>query len=151
MARRAVFGTGLLALALGGAALFAAPQGVQAYGGAIACSALSGDLARDPLTSGIFKVVGGANLYRYQAKPYMRLPLGVRIEVLAPAGVTEADLTRAAMCNCGESPTSPLGVAGGRVEVRRKGAHFELHLTAEKRSAALEIQRRAETLFGTNR
>ena len=141
----------MLALALGSIALFAAPQGVMAYGGAVACSALSGELARDPLTSGMFKVVGGANLYRYQAKPYMRLPTGVRIDVIAPAGVTEADLTRAAMCNCGESPSSPLGVTGGRVEVRRKGAHFELHVTAEKRSAALEIQHRAEQLFGIDR
>jgi hypothetical protein len=101
-------------------------------------------LSHDPLASEGFTVLDAKQLYRVQDRPYMHIPTGAKLLVRAPAGVTEADLHRAALCNPGA--TSPLSVPGARLMVRRSGDLYELHVTAEKRSAALEIRDRALAL-----
>lgn len=115
----------------------------------LACSELSPELRKDPVTSGVFKVVETYNLYRFQERPYMRLPSGVRVKLLAPQGVTSADLHRAAACSrrwITDDARSPLAVSGGRVRVEQRGGHFDLHITAQERSTAREIQVRAARL-----
>ena len=91
-----------------------------------------------------FVVVAAKQLYRIQDRPFAHIPTGAKLLVRAPAGVTEADLHRAAVQNAGAA--SPLSVPGAQLMVRRSGDLYELHVTAEKRSAALEIQHRARAL-----
>jgi len=98
----------------------------------------------DPLQSASFVVVAAKQLYRIQDRPFAHIPTGAKLLVRAPSGVTEADLHRAALCNPGTS--SPLSVPGAQLTVRRSGDLYELHVTADKRSAALEIQQRAAAL-----
>lgn len=146
MTRRAARGLvslgflGLLATCVAQAS-FASPA--RAYDPS--CGTLSADLRVDPVSSSAFTRLGVQNLYRYQARPYMRLPLGVRLALRAPQGVSEADLHRVAMC-VAQSESSPLAVPGRQVRVVRNGGHFELHITASDRAAAREIQRRAAEL-----
>src|SRR4051794_8381663 len=64
----------------------------------IACSMLSASLTHSSASTPGFTVVKTTNLYRFQPKPYARLPSGVSIAVRAPAGMTEADLHNAARC-----------------------------------------------------
>jgi hypothetical protein len=108
------------------------------------CRDLSPQLRGDPLQSEGLVVVAAKELYRIQDRPFAHIPTGARLLVRAPAGVTEADLHRAAACST--SASSPLSVPGAQLMVRRSGALYELHITAEKRSAALEIQHRALAL-----
>jgi hypothetical protein len=89
-------------------------------------------------------VVAAKQLFRIQDRPFAHIPTGAKLLVRTPAGVTEADLHRAALENA--SASSPLSVPGARLLVRRTGDLYELHVTAEKRSAALEIQHRALAL-----
>jgi hypothetical protein len=98
----------------------------------------------DLLQSQGFEVVAAKELYRIQDRPFAHIPTGAKLLVRAPAGVTEADLHRAASCS--SSATSPLSVPGASVTVRRAGDLYELHITAAKRSAALEIRDRALAL-----
>lgn len=88
------------------------------------------------------------NLYRFQQRPYLRLPQGAAISIQAPAGVTAADLHNAAMCGAlfGEDTTSPLTVPGAKLKVVRHEGKYELHITAEDRGAAREIQQRVAAL-----
>jgi hypothetical protein len=109
------------------------------------CGTLSPALRVDPANSSAFTRLGIQNLYRFQARPYMRLPLGVAVAVRAPEGTSEADVHRAAMC-AASSESSPLAVPGRNVRVVRNGGHYELHITASSQSAAREIQRRAAQL-----
>jgi len=134
-------------LAAGGALLAAlscstvtSPTPAQAS----ACSDLPATLTSDPLTAGGFEVVGVDNLSRTQARPWQQIPTGARLFVRAPAGITEADLHRAATCSASEG--SPMSVPGARLEVSRQGGVYVLDVTAPARSAALEIQRRAKAL-----
>mgnify|MGYP005820306243 CR=1 FL=1 len=72
-------------------------------------------------------------------------PLGAAILVAPTAGMTLADLQRAAECHAGAANDgSPLGVEGVEVSVTRAGKDYELHLTSDSRSGALEILRRAQ-------
>jgi hypothetical protein len=75
------------------------------------------------------------------------MPLGVKLALWAPSGVTEADLHRAAVCAAHSGDTSsPLSVQGSAMRVLRSGSHYELHVTTNDQIAAREIQRRAEHL-----
>lgn len=104
-------------------------------------AALSGDTAN---AEG-YQVVGAQNLYRRQDRPWAMIPTGAKLLVRAPAGVTLADVHRTAT-SAKTSERSPTAVEGAQVEVKRAGDLYELHVTADKRSAALEIQRRAKSL-----
>jgi hypothetical protein len=107
------------------------------------CGDLHASLSTDPLAGGA-AVVSANKTFRVQERPWAHIPTGARITVRAPAGVTEADVHRAAVCAASES--SPLSVPGAQLRVERAGDLYELHVTAPLRSAALEIQRRATAL-----
>ncbi|HEY6878840.1 MAG TPA: hypothetical protein VI299_12510, partial [Polyangiales bacterium] len=132
-----LMGAGLMALS----AMSAAPDVARALhvGGLLA--ALSGDAAH---AEG-FSVVAARNLYRTQARPWAQIPTGAKLLVRTPEGVTPADLHRAASTGTADA-RSPLAVPGAKVEVVRSGDLYELHITHDVRSQALEIQRRAKAL-----
>ncbi|HEY6877204.1 MAG TPA: hypothetical protein VI299_04255 [Polyangiales bacterium] len=131
-------GAGLMALS----AMSAAPDVARALhvGGLLA--ALSGDAAH---AEG-YRVVAARNLYRTQARPWAQIPTGAKLLVRAPEGVTLADLHRAASSGASEDQRSPLAVEGSKIQVIRSGDLYELHITHDVRSKALEIQRRAKAL-----
>lgn len=128
------------------AGLLAAALSVFAVSSAAPDTARATDCreAGDLLQSQGYEVVAAKELYRIQERPFAHIPTGAKLLVRAPAGVTEADLHRAASCS--GSTTSPLSVPGASVTVRRAGDLYELHVTAPKRSAALEIRDRALAL-----
>lgn len=101
-------------------------------------------MLQDARTSDSVQVISSDKLYRMQQRPWARVPTGARVLVRAPAGMTAADLHRAASCTGSE--TSPFCVDGAKVEVRRIGDMYELRITADQRNAALEIQRRVTAL-----
>jgi hypothetical protein len=105
---------------------------------------LSAALRGDSANADGFRVIAERDLYRTQARPWMQIPTGAKLLVRAPAGVTEADVHRAARAAQGER--SPMGVQGAELSVIRSGDLYELHITAKSRSQALEIQRRAKAL-----
>lgn len=109
-----------------------------------ASAAQCGDLPPALAQAANLQVVSASNLYRVQARPWMQVPTGARLFVKAPAGVTEADMHRAALCTT--NPESPLAVTGARLAVKRSGDLYVLEVTAPTRGAALEIQRRASAL-----
>jgi hypothetical protein len=129
---------------LGGAAFLvgtlAHAWGARAF--ATDCGELPAQLAQDPTHSSAFAVLDSAPLYRYLPKPYVRLPQGVRIRLRPPAGVTLADLHRAAVCGA-RADSSPLAVPGGKVRVSRWGGDYQLFITSDDLKTAREIQRRA--------
>lgn len=94
------------------------------------------------------KTLATKKLYRFQQRPYARLPKGAAISIQAPAGVTAADLHHAAICGAlfGNDTTSPLTVPGAKLEVKRNGDRYELHITADDRGAARQIQERVAAL-----
>lgn len=108
------------------------------------CGGLSAELRQDPFASEGFRVLRAKNLYRFQERPYVQVPTGAKVLLRAPEGVTEADLHRAMSCNT--SDKSPLAVPGAQLSIVRSGDAYELHVTADSRSAALEIQRRVKAL-----
>lgn len=91
-------------------------------------------------------VIDAQFLYRFQQRPYVRLPEGVRLMVPAPRGVTAADLHRAATCLAAQDARSPMSVPGAKVRVARSGSAYVVYVTAQDRKAAREIQRRAAQL-----
>ena len=108
------------------------------------CSDLPAQLSQDPLRAEGFRVVAASNLYRRQDRPYDQIPSGARVLLRTPAHVTEAGLHRALSCRIG--PNSPLAVPGARLGVHRIGELYEVRITADLRSAALEIQHRVAAL-----
>jgi hypothetical protein len=135
---RVLAATGALLATLSLSAVTAAPASAST------CGELPTVLAHDPLTAEGFEVLGVDKLTRVQARPWSQIPTGARVLLRAPAGVTEADLHRAA--TCGASESSPLAVPGAKLTVKRQGDVYVLEVTAPARSAALEIQRRAAAL-----
>jgi len=134
--RLAVLGAGLMALSMASLPADTAK--------ASDCSNSSAAATHDPFSSEGFQVLAAKELYRVQDRPFMHVPTGAKLKLRAPAGVTEADLHRAATCS--PSDRSPLAVEGAKLKVIRNGDTYELHVTADTRSAALEIQRRAKAL-----
>jgi hypothetical protein len=127
-----------------GLALAASAHGSTAEAQAAVCMSLSPELAADPTSSRSYQVVDTTELHRFEQKQGFRRAHGVRITVRAPQGMTAADLHAAATCSADAS--SPLTVPGAKLKVTRRGAHYELHVTAEDAASAREIQRRAERL-----
>lgn len=115
----------------------------------LACSSmLAGGLADEGRSGDSFKVVKKENLYRWQQRPWARIPEGVALHVKVPAGTTAADLHNAAT-SCareGNDVRSPLCVKGAAIRVSRDGGLYVIHITSDSRSAALEIQKRAAQL-----
>lgn len=109
------------------------------------CLTLGAGLNQDPVTSGHLQVLNVKKLYSRGERWQHGQPMGASIKVLPTPGMTAADLQRAAVCHAGKQDgESPLAVEGVKVRVSREGSAYVLHLTAASRSAALEIQRRAE-------
>jgi len=108
------------------------------------CSALPEALGQDPLSGKGFQVLETSKLYRRQDRPWSFIPTGSRVLVRAPFGLSEADLFRVASCHVGAQ--SPLAVPGAKLGITRIGDTYELRITSDQRSAALEIQHRAEAL-----
>lgn len=131
--------SGVLAAALGG---LMAISPVQAS--TLECSELPTALSASPLTSKTLEVVDTQKLFRVQQRPWARFPTGARLTVRAPAGVTAADIHRSLRCSAEQD--SPLAVEGAKLVVKRVGDLYELHVTADARGAAREIQQRAAAL-----
>jgi hypothetical protein len=141
MSSPSILSAGLLATALSVCTLASAtPDTARADD----CRDLAAHLRGDPLQSKGFSVIAAKELYRIQDRPFAHIPTGAKLLVRAPAGVTEADLHRAARCSAG--PSSPLSVPGAALMVRRAGDLYELHITATTRNAALQIRDRALAL-----
>lgn len=131
-------------LALGAVTIFAVASQTPDTASASDQAGLTAESGRDTLGTAGLQVLGAKELYRMQERPFMRVPLGAKLLVRAPAGVTEADLHRAATSS--PHANSPLAVPGAKLSVRRSGDLYELHVTAPVRSAAIEILRRAQAL-----
>ena len=93
-------------------------------------------------------VVKTQNLYRTQQRPYGHVPEGAVIWVRAPEGVTAADLHRV-LTECARQEgtnASPLCTPGARISVDREQDYYAITVKSDKRTEALEIQRRTELL-----
>jgi len=95
------------------------------------------------------RVVKTHKLFRTEARPYAVVPEGAAIWVRAPAGTTTADLYhRLSSCEkLADESSTPLCVPGARISVDRDHGHYRVTVKADSRSAALEIQRRADALL----
>jgi hypothetical protein len=115
--------------------------------GTVACSSVVGASARSEVSQGQIAVLDSRNLYRFQARPWARIPEGVALRVRVPAGMTAADLhnTLSDCARTAKDQSSPLCVQGASVKVSRSGGSYIVSITSDSRSAALEIQRRAAT------
>lgn len=131
--------SGVLAAALGGLVAMSPAQA-----SALECSDLPSGLRAAPLSSESLEVVDTQKLFRVQQRPWVRVPTGARLTVRAPAGVTAADIHRAMRCS--PEQHSPLTVEGAKLIVKRVGDLYQLHVTADSRGAAREIQQRAAAL-----
>jgi hypothetical protein len=104
-------------------------------------AALSGDAAN----ADGYQVVGARNTYRTQQRPWAQIPTGAKLLVRAPNGVTLTDVHRMAKAAVGNE-RSPLAIPGVKLEVARSGDLYELRVTHDQRSQAIEVQRRANAL-----
>ncbi|HEX6239285.1 MAG TPA: hypothetical protein VFZ61_00270 [Polyangiales bacterium] len=110
----------------------------------IACSALSTSQGGEAAPQAL-QIARSEPLYRFQDRPYLRIPVGVALWVKAPRGMTAADLHNL-LHDCASkqaSTTSPLCVKGAKIEVDRSGGFYVVRVTSDQRSTALEIQQRA--------
>jgi hypothetical protein len=122
------------------------PHG-QAFASDSVCASHSQAATQAPDTHGFTKLAT-RNLYRFQDRPWARLPVGAAIKVRAPQGMSEADVHNAARCGLifGNDAASPLTVPGAKLVVKHHEGAYELHITAKERGPAREIQQRAEAL-----
>lgn len=139
--KRLLRATGAATLAAAMAGLFAA---MPAPASALECSDVPASLRSDPLRAEGYKLEGTEKLYRFQQRPWMRVPTGATLTLRTPAGVTEADLHRALRCSA--DANSPLAVPGAALRIQRVGDAYEVHVTSKSREGALEIQRRVDAL-----
>src|SRR5690349_19782487 len=91
--------TPLWALAACLSALALAPANDARADTSLACSSMLAGMADDATAGDRLTVIKSENLYRFQARPWARIPEGVALHVRAPAGTTAADLHNAAV-NC---------------------------------------------------
>lgn len=83
-------------------------------------------------------------LYRFQDRPWARMPLGVAITVKAPPGTTMADLHNRAS-QCGKQDSNAVWcVKGAAIHVSRNGGLYVINVTSQDRVTAAEIQKRAK-------
>lgn len=92
---------------------------------------------------GQIAVLSSENLYRFQQRPYVRIPEGVTLRVKVPAGVTAADLHNKLTACSKADRSAPQCVEGASVKVTRTGGSYAVAITSSSRAAAIEIQRRA--------
>ena len=130
--------SGLLTVAAGAASSAQADS-------TIACSALSTN-AGDVHAPAALQVVKTEALYRFQDRPYVRIPEGVALWVKAPRGLTAADLHNLIQDCARTQPNaeSPVCVKDAQLTVDRSGGYYVVRVTSDKRGTALEIQRRAQ-------
>src|SRR5688500_14399278 len=98
----------------------------------LACASMLAGMADGASTGERFTVLKSEKLYRWQARPWARIPEGVALHVRAPTGTTAADLHNAA-ASCvrqGADPRSPLCVKGASIGVRRAGGLYVLRITS---------------------
>lgn len=139
--KRLLRATGAATIAAALAGSFAAtPAPVSA----LECSAVPSSLQGDPLKAEGFTVESTQKLYRFQERPWARVPTGVSLKLRTPAGVTEADLHRA--LRCAADANSLLAVPGAALRIQRVGDAYEVNVTSKSRDGALELQRRVEAL-----
>ena len=111
----------------------------------IACSALSTSQGREG-SAPVLQISKTEPLYRFQERPYLRIPVGVALWVKAPRGMTAADLHNL-LEDCARQQTasnSPLCVKGAEIGVERNGGFYVVRVTSDSRPVAQEIQRRAQ-------
>lgn len=111
----------------------------------IACSALSPSQGGETVAP-VLQIARTEPLYRFQDRPYLRIPVGVALWVKAPRGMTAADLHNL-LQDCAQqqvAATSPLCVKGAKIDVDRSGGYYVVRVTSDQRATALEIQRRAQ-------
>jgi hypothetical protein len=83
-------------------------------------------------------------LYRFQDRPYLRIPQGATVWFRAPRGLTIADMHNSLReCSHDKQARSAFCVPGASLRVDRRGGYYVAHVTSDDRSTALEIQRRA--------
>jgi hypothetical protein len=93
------------------------------------------------------QLVGAHALYRWQARPSMRIPLGAAFTVHVPHGTTDADLyERVLACQSQRPSAYPFCVAGSHIDVHRSGAAYVIEVTSAERPLAMDIQHRAEAV-----
>ncbi len=132
-----------LVLAAAVAAPFILAGGARAES-SLACSTLATGSA-DAHASSSLQIQKVEPLYRFQERPYLRIPEGVALSVRAPRGMTAADLHNLVdECQRGaRDKGSVLCVKGAEIVVQRAGGNYVLRVTSTDRATATEIQRRA--------
>jgi hypothetical protein len=108
----------------------------------VACAALSAN-AHEAHSAAPLRILKAEPLYRFQDRPYLRIPTGVSIVVQAPRGMTAADLHNV-LEDCSRPVAGlPLCVAGSKLEVDRRGGQYVVRITSDDRATAARIQREA--------
>lgn len=111
----------------------------------LACAAAAAQGSAENVS---IQVTRSRPLYRFQRRPYLRIPTGVSLHVRAPQGMTAADLYNLLVdCKRAHDEASPLCVQGAAVSVDRVDGGYVVNITSDVRSNALEIQHRAERLY----
>lgn len=131
------------ALAAGLAAPLFLAAGAQADS-SLACASLASGSA-DAHSPSALQIQKIEPLFRFQARPYLRIPEGVALSVRAPRGVTAADLHNL-LDDCqreARDDGSVLCVKGAQIFVERSGGNYVVRVTSTDRATASEIQRRA--------
>lgn len=134
-----------LALAVSLSALGLSAASPAQADGTLACSSLgSVSSAQGAGAQGQLDILKAENLYRFQARPWARIPEGVALHVRAPAGMTAADLHNAVSecARAAKDASSPLCVPGAAINVARNGGNYVVKITSDARADALEIQQR---------
>jgi len=132
-----------LALAAALAAPLVLAAGARAES-SLACAALATGSA-DAHTPSTLQIQKVEQLYRFQERPYLRIPEGVALSVRAPRGMTAADLHNL-LGDCqreARDDGSVLCVKGAALTVERAGGKYVVRVTSADRAVAAEIQRRA--------
>lgn len=116
--------------------------------GSLPCALLLPRSVEQALSPQRLHVVKTQKLFRTEQRPYALVPEGVAIWVRAPRGTTAADLhRRLSECSkhAGEGGT-PICVQGARISVEHENHLYVVRVLSDRRSAAFEIQRRAQEL-----
>lgn len=108
----------------------------------VACAALSANAHETPAAQTL-RVLKAEPLYRFQDRPYLRVPQGVAIVVQAPRGMTAADLHNV-LADCSHPVAGvPVCLPGAKLEVNRHGGQYVVRITSDERTTAARIQREA--------
>jgi len=101
--------------------------------------------AAAPASARSIQLVSAHSLYRWQARPSMRIPLGAAFTVHVPHGTTDLDLYQSVLACQSQRPAAyPFCVAGSHIDVHRSGAAYVIEVTSPERPLAMDIQHRAD-------